>query len=476
VKRPQRSPFERRLRRWARAALYGSLALVAAATALGVRLLERPLQSSRGEEWNRVDWATLPEVQLLQDYLRIDTSEPDADELAGAEFLAARLAAAGIPATIERLAGRRANLWAVLEGEDRRAVVLHHHIDVDPVPDPGQWAFPPFAAQIDGPWLVGRGAFDMKSVGAAQLQAFVELARRGKRLRRSVILLATGSEEVGSDLGMRWILAHHPELVERFWALLTEGGVVESRVAGDVKYWGTEFAQRRYLPAVACSGSRQRLEELRRDLLARQAELTPHLVPEVATFLRAYAGSRDRAELRRSLADPAALRDDAAALADLPDHLHDLFFNEAIPGAVEADPAGGFSLPVKLLGLPGFDRAALERELLPAWLTFGVRIQVLELDPQAPPSSPLAHPVMTAIGGQLAASYPDAPRGPWIPAYAVTDARFVRPAGVPTFGFAPFPLVVSDPLRTASVNEQIALPAYVEGVRLYIALLDRLTD
>ena len=38
--------------------------------------------------------------------------------------------------TIERMGERQANLWAVLEGEDPQALVLHKHIDIDPVDDP----------------------------------------------------------------------------------------------------------------------------------------------------------------------------------------------------------------------------------------------------------------------------------------------------------------------------------------------------
>ena len=96
----------------------------------------------------------------------------------------------------------------------------------------------------------------------------LDLKKSGKRLRRSVVLLATGSEERGSDFGMRWILREHPELARRFWAVLTEGGVVEAVSDSDVKYWGTEFAQRRQVEVRLCSPRRERLDELRADVYA----------------------------------------------------------------------------------------------------------------------------------------------------------------------------------------------------------------
>ncbi len=263
------SPFVRRQRAAARKALYGSLALVALAGYGGRGFLRRPLLAE--QPWMRIDWATKPEVDLLRRYIRIDTTRETGSELAGVRFLAAELERSGIPFTIEELPGERANLWALVEGEERSAIVLHQHVDTDPVPDPHLWKHPPWAADIEGPWLFGRGAFDMKAVGVAQLIALRTLVDSGQPLRRSVLFLATSSEEHGSDFGMRWLLAAHPELVERFGVFLTEGGAVEARSAEDIKYWGTETAQRRYVIAILCDESRERLERVRDDL----ALLTP---------------------------------------------------------------------------------------------------------------------------------------------------------------------------------------------------------
>ena len=125
--------FDLRKRRAARVALYGSL-LLACAVALGLGAwIDRPLRAHESELWITTDYKNLPEVKLLQHYVQIDTSPTTGDEMAGAHFLADRLAEAGIPSHIEQLAGRHANLWAVLEGEDPHALVLHNHIDVSPI-------------------------------------------------------------------------------------------------------------------------------------------------------------------------------------------------------------------------------------------------------------------------------------------------------------------------------------------------------
>jgi len=54
----------------------------------------------------------------------------------------------------------------------------------------------------------GRGALDMKGVGVLELLSLVWLARLEVPLRRDVVLLAVGDEEV-DNAGMRFLAAQH---------------------------------------------------------------------------------------------------------------------------------------------------------------------------------------------------------------------------------------------------------------------------
>jgi acetylornithine deacetylase/succinyl-diaminopimelate desuccinylase-like protein len=220
--------LERRRRAISRIALYGSLAIAGVIGVLLDTLASAPLLHPKEVVWrSRMEGVVDSEaVRLLQDYVRIDTSEKTGDVAEGARFLARVLEREGIEAHLEVLGSGDANLWAVLEGRRREAVVLHHHIDVSNVPDPSEWPFPPYEAAIDGPWMYGRGTFDMKSVAIAQLLAFLDLARSGETPARSVIFLATSSEETGSQLGTRWVLGEHPELVRRFDVVITSCGTL----------------------------------------------------------------------------------------------------------------------------------------------------------------------------------------------------------------------------------------------------------
>ncbi|MES1241979.1 MAG: M20/M25/M40 family metallo-hydrolase [Acidobacteriota bacterium] len=471
------TPFQRRKRMAARIALYGSLLLVGGVAWALVTFLNQPLRAGAADRWSKVDYPNLPEVQLLRDYVRIDTSESTGDEIAGARFLASRLEKAGIPARVEVVGERKANLYALLEGADRHPLVLHNHIDVADV-DPAEWFHPPFEAFIESPWIYGRGVFDMKSVGVAQLLAMIDLKQSGRPLKRSVLFLGTSSEERGSRLGVRRILREHPEMVKDFWAVLTEGGVVEARSRDDVKFWGTEVAQKRYVDLLVRSATREPLDRLRdrlKEIGFTETDL--RVIPEVREVLKVYGPTRDRQELRDLLADPDATIRKPAEFHKLPDYLRSMFRNEAVPFKPEQTPEkakdGGWQLLIKLHLLPDADLKKEFPKLVPPAL-----LQDLSWTIDAPPAvdhgSPVDHPAFQAIAAILKERYPDVPNGPYFLPWTATDSRFFRAAGVPSYGFTPFLIMNTDTLQVDKANERFALPGFVEGIEVYRDLVRRL--
>ncbi|MDX6484287.1 MAG: hypothetical protein QOE95_2058 [Gaiellaceae bacterium] len=467
--------LERRRRQAARIALYGSLILVGGLVWGVVKLLDAPLQSRQTEQWARRDYANLPEVKLLQQYARIDTSETTGDEIAGAEFLARQFQAAGIPYRIEKIGPRKANLYAWLVGKDSRPLVLHNHIDVSDV-DPKEWFSPPFEARIQLPWMYGRGVFDMKSVAIAQMLAMIDLKKRGVPLTHSVLFLGTSSEERGSRLGIRRIILLHPEMVRNFWAVLTEGGVVEARTREDIKFWGTEFAQKRYADLIVCGDDRQRLEDLRKTLKEIGPTVTDlRLTPEARAVLGFYGTTRDRKDLRGLMTNLEESMGDIAAFRKLPNYIQSMMRDEAVPFKVEPAPGGGWELLVKFQLLPGEDLAAVREKLVPSWLTFGLTTMIDD-PPSARGGSPLDHPVFKAIQATVQETYPDAPVGPYFLPWTATDARFFRTLGVPAYGFSPFLIMNTDTLQVDQANERFALPAFVDGVELYKRVVRRLVS
>ncbi len=457
-------------RRQARLALYLLPVLILGALWSFTRFAGSLERLYPGMRWRGVDFSKHESVGLLREYLRIDTSYPDGNEIPGAEFLARQLEAEGISAHVERLGSRNANLWAILEGEDPRALVLHNHIDVEPAPEPEKWRHPPFSGALDSPFIYGRGAFDMKGLAIAQLISVLELKRDGGALQRSLIFLATGDEERFSRLGTRRVISEHPELVARFYAVLTEGGAIEAIDLTSVKYWGTELGQKRFIDLSVCDQSRERLQALREELLAIEA---PPRVPSgaIARFLEIYSSSRDRPALRRQLRRPEAMLREADN-AFLPPYIIAMTRDEIIAYPVEADPEGGFMMRLILHLLPDSDLAEAKEKLLPGGLaTFGHTMEVPH-QPVAPSS--MDHPVFRTIHEYMADVLPEVTHGPLFLPWVATDARFFREQGIPSYGYSPFWILSSDTTRMKGRNERMAAPALVEGVERYRELVRRL--
>jgi acetylornithine deacetylase/succinyl-diaminopimelate desuccinylase-like protein len=459
-------------RRAARWSSYGSLVVTAALAWLMLTLLQDRFAIESG--WANIDFASLEEVALLQEYLRIDTTHETGSELEGARFLANVLQREGIPVEVIDMGGGGANLIAVLEGDQPEALILHNHIDLDPIHDPEAWTYPPFSATIEPPWIYARGAFDMKSVAIAQLLAMVELRRQGISPRRTVIFLATGSEEIGSDLGSSWLIHQRPELFANAWGLLTEGGVLEARGLDDIKYWGTEHAQKYLVRVTACAPTLERLEALLIDVSqADSREEGLRLTPLTRDFLRSYVDSRDNPLHRELLADPARLLRDREAFALIPPFIRGLFHDQAFPFPPQPDRDGGsgYEMHINLSLLEDADVEVAVDNALPQWMTAGVHL-IVEPEESASGGSDLQHPLFKAIEKTLHERFgEEAKLGPYYQGRSATDARFFRALGVASYGFTPFFAFTTDTVGIGGANEGLALPAFIDGVELYKQLL-----
>ena len=148
-------------------------------------------------------------MELLRQYLMIDTTNPPGNEIAGTRFLAEVLAAHDIASEMAESAPGRANLVARLRGDGSLGgIVLHHHIDVV-YADRRYWTVDPFGGVIKDGYLYGRGALDMKSTGILQLAAVLAIKRARIPLKRDLIFLATADEEAGSAYGARFLADQH---------------------------------------------------------------------------------------------------------------------------------------------------------------------------------------------------------------------------------------------------------------------------
>src|SRR5215468_1146905 len=87
------------------------------------------------------------------------------------------------------------NLFARIGGQPPN-LAFAGHTDVVPPGDAAAWRHPPFAGEIDGGALYGRGAVDMKGAVACAVAASLDhLAANGGKPKGSISFLITGEEE-----------------------------------------------------------------------------------------------------------------------------------------------------------------------------------------------------------------------------------------------------------------------------------------
>jgi len=79
--------------------------------------------------------------------------------------------------------------------ETGRSLILQAHVDVVPTGDPALWTHPPFEPVIEGDWMFGRGAGDMKAGHAANLFALKALRRIGLQPAATVYVQSVVEEE-----------------------------------------------------------------------------------------------------------------------------------------------------------------------------------------------------------------------------------------------------------------------------------------
>jgi len=171
------------------------------------------------------DWqATSAEaIKTIQEYVRINTSNPPGDVLKAADFLTRILEREGIPVKRYDSGPGRSIVLARLKGTGTaKPLLLLHHMDVVPT-DAKRWQHDPFAAEIADGKIWGRGAMDMKGLGVVQLMAFLTLKRQNVPLTRDVILMAVPDEETGGTLGARWMRDQHYADIDPEY-ILDEGG------------------------------------------------------------------------------------------------------------------------------------------------------------------------------------------------------------------------------------------------------------
>jgi acetylornithine deacetylase/succinyl-diaminopimelate desuccinylase-like protein len=425
-------------------------------------------------------------VKLMREYLRIDTSNPPGNELAAAEFFHRLFDQAGIPNTIYPYAPGRANIYAVIKGDETlRPLVLLNHMDVVQA-DPGNWRLPPFSGEILNGEMYGRGAQDMKDEGLLQAMAMLIAAREHLPLKRDLIFLATSDEEVNGT-GSAWMLANHPELVRDAEFLITEGGsnlirrgqgtIYGVGVAEKAPFWLRLTASGRgghgSIP-IADSAPNRLVKAL-----ARVVDWQPpiRLLPSVEQYFTVIArlepgplASQFR-NIRKALQDPAFARS-ISRNEDLNFLLRDTVSLTVLQGGPQTNviPDTAYAeLDIRLL--PGEDPKVFLAQLRTVLADDSIRIT--SASRFKPPNSSSTDTSLYRLIEQVVHQYnPQAIVAPALGG-GYTESQMYRTLGITCYGFNSLEVTPEVDATQHAANERVPVEQLRRGVKIFYEVVAR---
>jgi len=428
--------------------------------------------------------------EMCAHLLRIDTTNPPGNERPAVDYLAGKLREVGYDVTILESAPGRANLVTRYRGTGGAGpLLLAAHLDVVEA-DPTQWRHPPFSGAIAEGCLWGRGAIDMKNMAAMSVAILRRLAVDKPRLARDVIFAGVADEEAGCDLGSRFLVEQHPELVRAEYAIGESGGF--SLHLGDATFYPVQVAEKGLCWVRARwrgepgHGSMPRPDSA----VVRMAEAVAalgkarfpvHPTAYLRQFLEAVAARQPAVArpLLKLLTQPEVL---ARVLRLRPDagvarSLGALLANTASPTVIRA---GG-----KTNVIPGVAEVEIDGRTLPGQSTedflrelravLGPDVE-LEVMKAAPPTvtEPIASPLYDVIARQVVAREPDATVVPYmIPGF--TDAKYFTQLGARWYGFSPVKIEKASGIKFADMfhghNERIPIAGLHWGTEVLDAVV-----
>lgn len=386
---------------------------------------------------------TIAPEKLLSDLIRIDSTNPPGGETAVALYLKDLFKKAGIEGEIVEPEKGRGSFIARI-GSGPKKLLYISHADVVPVGE--GWDFEPFSGEIRDGKIHGRGALDCKDLMAAQVSAALQLIKEKASLNGELIIAATADEEVGGRLGADYLTTERPELLQADYAV-NEGADHPILIDGKMVYFlqvgekGTAWCT---LKSRGVSGHGS-LPTLADNAVVKMARAVSRLhnyrsevvvVPEVERLLRKLGelcsikvGSLGADDVDRLLDELPFEKSFVEALRSMtrmtvsPNAIRGGTKTNIVPDYCEAD--------IDIRILPGQDCEYVEKELRKV-ISKDIEIEFQEYQP--PTFSSANDPFFKMMEETtLKLTAKDAICLPAISSGS-TDSKFLRKAGVPSYG------------------------------------------
>jgi acetylornithine deacetylase/succinyl-diaminopimelate desuccinylase-like protein len=402
-----------------------------------------------------------------------------------AERMAARLKAAGFPDSdlhliVEPSHPKEGSLVAVLPGSDPRAkaILLLAHIDVVEA-NRADWERDPFTLVEESGYFYARGSSDDKAQAAVWVDILATFKRQGFKPKRTVkMALTCGEETAGAFNGAQYLASHERQLIDAEFALNEgAGGLTDEsgkRIVLNIQA-GEKFPQNYRFEVTNPGGHSSRpvkenaiyrlsdaLVKLRgydfpvqsneatRGYFAAMAKLSHE---PVAPAMAAFAANPN---------DPQA----AAALAAADPAYNSILHTTCVATTLEGGHATN-ALPQRARAnvncriFPGTSVEDVRRALEQVVGDPQVKVATLETRSDIAPPPPLTETIVGPVKQVAKEVFPGVPLVPLMAAGA-TDAAFLTPVGIPTYGISGF-FSDKEGSHAHGLNERMGVRSLMEG-------------
>jgi len=408
-----------------------------------------------------------------------------------AEAAAARLKAAGFSDADIFVGGaipKKANLVVRYRGtEAHKPILLLAHTDVVEAKRE-DWSMDPFQfIERDG-YFYGRGTGDDKAQAAVWIANLIQYKREGFKPDRDIIVALTADEEGGGPYnGVDWLLKNHRELIDADLAL-NEGGWGEEskgkKLSNDLQVSEKYVINYRFevhnkgghssMPVhdnaiYHLAGALQRLSDFGFPL--KTNEVTAAYFQQMAKIetgpikdelAKVSSGSQESME-RVAAASPAwnsTLR--TTCVATMLEGGHAI---NALPQLAAAT----VNCRVLPEDAPEYVQSTLQK------VVADDQVSVKQMgDFGKAAASPMRPDVLKAVTGVTNSLWPGVPTVP-IMVMGATDGRYLRAAGIPTYGIQGF-FMDRDDIRFHGRDERMGVQSFYEGQAFLYELVKRLSS
>jgi acetylornithine deacetylase/succinyl-diaminopimelate desuccinylase-like protein len=418
---------------------------------------------------------------IFKELIEINTTHSIGDCTPAAEAMTKRLLEGGFDEKDIVIIGpfaRNKNMVARLHGSGKQPPILFlAHLDVVEA-KPDDWSYDPFKLTETNGYFYGRGTLDVKSGAAILVANFIRLKKAGFIPDRDLILALTAGEESADDYdGVEWLVQNHRPLIDASFCINMDAGEPQRKEGKrilrpvQVSEKGNFYLTLEVKNPGGHSSQPTRNNAIYRladGLVKMQAYDFPVQFSDVTKSYFATISSLETGQLEADMKSIAENNPDTSAvnrLAMFP-YYNALMRSTCITTVVDAGNSVN-ALPqsakatINCRLLPGVTEEEAKNRVVQVLSDTGIHVSV-RMELKSGPASPVNQEIMGKVEQVTKKRWPGIPVLP-VMGVGASDGKYLRAAGMPTYGVSSVFLDVDD-FRMHARDERIRVEDFYEGL------------